>query len=193
MWNNPGKTITIYDIGLPALAKEAQLSAMLPRSILYGFESTGSWPYNRDIFTELDFAPASVTDRLFNPVTHAPCEESQPETPNPAAGSSQSMLSDNIEALDPLIPSTSTITTSTNSEIQIISETRTSSHGLTASASIVYVSPSEVYTFPKAKPRKVNQKKGKTLILTLTPARKEMALLKEQKENKEKIAHFKKR
>ena len=62
--SNPRKTVTIY--GIPAFVK-AQLSAMLPRNILSGFESTGTWPYNRDFFSEEDFAPAIATDRLFTP------------------------------------------------------------------------------------------------------------------------------
>ena len=75
MRSNPRKTITIYDI--PALIKEAQLSTMISRNILSGFESTGIWPYNRNIFTELDFMPASVTDRQCPSIN-----EAEQESPN---------------------------------------------------------------------------------------------------------------
>ena len=64
MRSNPGKNVTIYEI--PALVKKAQLAAMTPKNILSGFECTGTWPFNREIFTELDFAPAAVTDRLLS-------------------------------------------------------------------------------------------------------------------------------
>ena len=64
MRSNPGKSVTIYEI--PALVKKAQLAAMTPKNILSGFECTGTWPFNRKIFTELDFAPAAVTDRLLS-------------------------------------------------------------------------------------------------------------------------------
>ena len=64
MRSNPGKSVTIYEI--PALVKKAQLAAMTPKNILSGFECTGTWPFIRKIFTELDFAPAAVTDRLLS-------------------------------------------------------------------------------------------------------------------------------
>ena len=64
MRSNPGKNVTIYEI--PALVKKAQLAAMTPKNILSGFECTGTWSFNREIFTELDFAPAAVTDRLLS-------------------------------------------------------------------------------------------------------------------------------
>ena len=57
--SNPGKTVTIYDI--PELVKQAQNSAMTPTNIVSGFESTGIFPYNRDLFTDVDFAPAAIT------------------------------------------------------------------------------------------------------------------------------------
>ena len=58
----PGKTLTIYEV--LALAKEAQLCALVPRNILSEFKNTGTWPYNPDIFAEEDFAAATITDRL---------------------------------------------------------------------------------------------------------------------------------
>ena len=61
MRSNPGKTITIYEI--PAIVNDAHMSAMIPRNILSGFRSTGISPFNRDLFAELDFAPAATTDR----------------------------------------------------------------------------------------------------------------------------------
>ena len=46
-----------------SLVKEAQLSAMTTRNILSGFQHTGIFPFNRERFTEADFAPATLTDR----------------------------------------------------------------------------------------------------------------------------------
>ena len=45
---------------------------MLPKNILSSFESTGTWPYNRDVFSEENFAPAIATDRLFTPDNDIP-------------------------------------------------------------------------------------------------------------------------
>lgn len=61
MRNNPGKSMTIYD--LPGLAREALPLALAPNNVIKGFNCTGIEPFNRNIFTEDDFLPASVTDR----------------------------------------------------------------------------------------------------------------------------------
>ena len=61
MKNNPGKTMTIYD--LPAIVKTCWPQAATPTNITKGFEITGISPYNPHIFSETDFAPSSVTDR----------------------------------------------------------------------------------------------------------------------------------
>ena len=61
MVSNPGKTVTIYDI--PSIASEAQVNAMTHRNILSGFRSTGIYPFNRTLFTDIDFAAAEVTNR----------------------------------------------------------------------------------------------------------------------------------
>ncbi|GFR78800.1 transposase [Elysia marginata] len=58
---NPGKTAIIYDI--PEIANEAHSQAFTPRTISAGFMSTGIYPYNSELFTEVDFAPSEVTNR----------------------------------------------------------------------------------------------------------------------------------
>ena len=59
--SNPRKTVTIYEI--PSHIKEAQLSAMTTRNILSGFQNTGIFPFNRYIYTDADFAPATLKHR----------------------------------------------------------------------------------------------------------------------------------
>ena len=61
MRTNPGKSVTTYEV--PSLVTVAQMVAMTPQNILSRFCSTGSWPYNSQIFAEADFAPTFVTDR----------------------------------------------------------------------------------------------------------------------------------
>ncbi|XP_051963673.1 uncharacterized protein LOC127630237 isoform X2 [Xyrauchen texanus] len=58
---NPGQTITIYD--LPQLLNNILLLAASPLNVKKGFKSTGIWPLNPLIFKGEDFLPASVTDR----------------------------------------------------------------------------------------------------------------------------------
>lgn len=66
--------MTIYDI--PSIVRDALPKSVTPANILAGFRCTGIVPYNRDIFTDLDFAPSAVTDR---PEVSVQVDE---ETPN---------------------------------------------------------------------------------------------------------------
>jgi hypothetical protein len=65
MRSHPGKTMTIYDI--PGILATAMPVALTQYNIQAGFRTTGIVPFNQHLFTELDFAPAFVTDRP-NPV-----------------------------------------------------------------------------------------------------------------------------
>ncbi|XP_026826563.1 uncharacterized protein LOC113562203 [Ooceraea biroi] len=61
MRNNPGKTMTIHHI--PGIVREAFPLAVTDANAIAGFKCTGISPFNRNIFTPVDFAPAAVTDR----------------------------------------------------------------------------------------------------------------------------------
>lgn len=91
--------MTIYDI--PAIVKVSLPSAITRQNIMSGFAVTGIWPFNRNIFTDVDFAPSYVTDRPEiqqenhqpdqNVVSNAPMIENVVETgrtPTPTAGPS---------------------------------------------------------------------------------------------------------
>lgn len=65
MMRNPGKTFSIYDVA--GCVKEAHLKSMTPSNICNAFRATGIFPFNRDVFTDLDFAPSEVTDRQYEP------------------------------------------------------------------------------------------------------------------------------
>lgn len=41
----------------------ANLKSVTPENIIDGFKSTGIYPFNKNIFTDADFLPSSVTDR----------------------------------------------------------------------------------------------------------------------------------
>jgi hypothetical protein len=53
--------MSIYDI--PGIVASTMPLALTQLNIQAGFRKTGIYPYNWDLFTELDFAPAFVTDR----------------------------------------------------------------------------------------------------------------------------------
>ncbi len=71
MRNNPGKTMSIYDI--PGIVAIAYPLAAAPLNIQAGFKGAGVKPYNRDVFLDTEFAPSYVTDRpIQNPALPGP-------------------------------------------------------------------------------------------------------------------------
>lgn len=60
MVKNHGKTMTIYEI--PELVKQALPLAATPNNITAGFMVSGIYPFNPNIFTNIDFMPSYVTD-----------------------------------------------------------------------------------------------------------------------------------
>lgn len=67
MLQNPGKPVTIYEIA--RFIGHAYPRSMTPLNIAAAFTKCGIFPYNKDIFTNEDFMPSSVTDRPILAVT----------------------------------------------------------------------------------------------------------------------------
>lgn len=94
MRNNPGKTMTIYHI--PSVVGTAIPMALTPTNIQAGFRCTGIFPYNRNIFTALDYAPSYITDRpaplseISNEITFRP----EPRDIEPIPSTSRSVPCD---------------------------------------------------------------------------------------------------
>ena len=53
--------MTIYE--LPGVVGEAWNDSLVGRNITVGFRKAGIFPFNREVFSEADYAPSSVTDR----------------------------------------------------------------------------------------------------------------------------------
>lgn len=152
--SNPGKTVTIYDI--PSLVNEAQMSAVIPRNILSGFQSTGIFPFNRELFSDVDFAPAVTTDRVIE-IDQATEEGS---TSQPKSNEPEKQMQ-----TDPPVSETTCCTSPVTSP---------NLPGTSGS----YVSPAALLPIPKAQARKKTskgRKRGRTKILTDTPVRDEIA------------------
>lgn len=101
MMRNPGKTFSIYEVA--SCVKEAHMKAMTPANICAAFKATGIFPFNRDVFTDLDFAPSEVTDR---PIFEEQNENIRPLNPSsvvltsPCPGTSQLIRSNENDAHD---------------------------------------------------------------------------------------------
>ncbi|KAJ8346659.1 hypothetical protein SKAU_G00280600 [Synaphobranchus kaupii] len=59
MKTHPARTATIYD--LPGLVAQALPVSATPKNIMAGFQCSGIWPFNSEIFGDDDFPPSSVT------------------------------------------------------------------------------------------------------------------------------------
>ena len=60
MVNHPGGRISFYEIG--GLFASAYTRVASIDKAISGFRCTGCWPYNPDVFTDVDFAPSLVTE-----------------------------------------------------------------------------------------------------------------------------------
>lgn len=163
MRNNPGKTMTIYDI--PSIVKQCLPLALTQSNIVAGFICTGICPFNRDIFTELDFAPSYVTDRP------AP-DDTTPNTTEVVPEASTSRA-------DPPTPcSIDTLSASTSAQVPLASPTINNKYTTEVSEAdarpntpTATFSPEIVRPLPKAVPRKTGyrRKTRKSAIYTDTP------------------------
>lgn len=159
MRNNAGKTMSIYDI--PSLVRTALPMALSPVNIIKGFKASGVSPFNREIFTDADYAPSNVTDRPVdvNNTENIPPLINESEKTQPAQSTiEQTQPAQSIQQPRAITPQPST--------------------------SKAVFSPIAVLPVPKAGPRKTSntRKRRKATILTDTPEKNELE--KEQEKSK---------
>ena len=165
--------------------------ALTSTNIHSGFRKTGIFPFNRNLFTELDFAPSFVTVRP--PPENAIGVEvlmphSLPTVDQPLPLPSQA----EIQQRDILVPEeTVPGRRSINGQQSSPSRPCASAPALLSSGAIVF-SPEIVLPLPKALARKSNRgrKKRKSTIYTDTPEKNQIqkkheAKVKKQKEVKQ--------
>lgn len=157
--NNPGKTLTIYDI--PKIVTDSLPFAQTSINIINGFRKTGIFPYNAKVFAEDEFSPSFVTDRP------------EPETID-------------LEKVHPeqaVMSSTERNPTPCASTSEAEPEPGPSSKYNEIIGPIKVFSPEIVRPYPKAGPRKApktNRRKRKAAILTDTPEKNAL----EEQQNK---------
>ena len=165
---NAGKPVTIYQVA--ALAGLSFPRAFNPTNIMKGFKVSGFVPFNPNIFSDIDFMAANVTDRPMPPAI-----ENLPSNPSVlkdtenltlasiarlVSGQPHSVVTQNVNNTD--LPSTS----------QLVGQCLT---------------PEMVRPHPKAQPRKhINggRQRGKSRILTDTPEKNSIAENMKRRETK---------
>jgi len=104
MANNKGRPLGIYDV--PCLVAKAYPKDMTPENNTAGFNATGIFPYDRNIFPPDAFLPAQVTDRPDPTVTQQP--GSSPPVPAPETGTcapeTSSTVEPNVVPDPPVVP-----------------------------------------------------------------------------------------
>lgn len=162
--NNPGKTLTIYDI--PKIVADSLPFAQTSINIANGFRKTGIFPYNANIFTEDEFAPSFVTDRP------------EPETVELETDGPEQAVMSNTEPN----PTPSAATNQAEPEPG-------PSNKENEPVDLTHVfSPEIVRPYPKAGSRKAantNRRKRKSAILTDTPEKN--ALEEQQNKTRKKV------
>ncbi|XP_050305840.1 uncharacterized protein LOC126742984 [Anthonomus grandis grandis] len=172
MRNNPGKTMTIYNI--PAIAKEALPLASTPSNIQAGFKVSGIYPFNRHIFSEDEFLPSAVSDRTL--VIAHEVEEN---------GEAQIYLPPLLVTLEKTAEKTPN-----NDELEVVQPQVIEQPGPSTSIQKHRFSPEDdARPTPQAAERtgtRKGRKRGKSAIWTDTPNKQELELIHEQKIQKEK-------
>lgn len=197
MCNNPGKTMTIYD--LPGIVKDAFPCAFTMSNSTNSFMKAGLWPCNEDIFLDSDFTSSYVTDRP-DP-TIMPNEESlknsaTPDTDNPSTQTNPPPMGADVAPMNetnsslPTLDMDSTLITAIEKDLPdidislteiIVQLSREPIPGPSTSNDDAILNIENIRPLPKALPRSTvtNRKRTrKSAILTDTPEK--IALENEQ-------------
>ncbi|KAL3999369.1 nuclear receptor co-repressor 2 [Sarotherodon galilaeus] len=197
MRNNPGKTMSIYDI--PGIVAIAYPLAATPLNIQAGFRVAGIQPYNRNVFLEAEFAPSYVTDRpIPDPALPGPSTNSDlpgPSTTSALPGPSTTSALPGPSTTSALPgPSTNSalLGPSTNSELPSSSTISITSSPLpsTAITDSGLPTPEDIRPYPKAGHRKPSSKgrnRRKSAILTDTPVKQQLEKEKNKAEYSKKL------
>lgn len=207
MRSHPGKTMSIYDI--PGIVAAAIPLALTLSNIQAGFRKTGIYPYNRHLFTDLDFAPAFVTDRP-NPENTTEAEAipiqntstAGDKTPTLSPELNRTEQENNVNPETFAIPprhhsiiSIQDISPEPSTSTQLIPLLTNQPATLASSSAALVFSPESIRPFPTAPPRKTNRgrKTRKSTIYTDTPEKEEMRKEHENKIKRTKAKQVKKR
>lgn len=195
LFNNPGRAVTIYQIG--KLFRSAYLRGAVAQTAIKGFEKTGIYPFNSDVFPDHLFAPSETTERPMaveveeNPMEEQRDEELPDEERGNLSDKETEYLSDKENKTLPQNQSTLTsyapllVQVDVHEQPKIVDYQQPSTsqcHGQTF-MSPFSVSPKDVKPLPvQSGPRATNKydkRRGKTAIITSSPYKLEL----EQEEN----------
>lgn len=165
--------LTIYNI--PSLVREALPMAITPKNITAGFASTGIWPFNKNIFTEDDFAPSSVTDRPLEvdneEASKTISTSSTSKTVLTSEDNSSPIILDKVSTSEELISHTFQLTGT-------LTRPPVPAEKVQPPPPFKIITPEALRPFPKAdfskSSKKTSRARGKTAILTDSPEKNDL-------------------
>jgi len=185
MVRNPGQPASIYEIA--EFVEYAHRRAITPANIIAGFNKTGIYPFDRNVFSDEDFLSSAVTDRLAPDENGTPIYDSNvasDKTGTPAQTGTPTHDSDVTPARTGTPINDSNVTSAqirspicdsnatparTGTTIRDFDATP----ALTETPSLqTFLSPQQFRGYPKAGKRKASsngRQKGRSLIATDTP------------------------
>ena len=184
---NPGRPMNIYDVA--GNLWTSYPLAFTPKNIMAGFEVSGIYPMNPNIFRDDEFLSSFVTDRELLTESDNLRDASTSGTSTTDTNNKLSDLPNKSSEIESLLLDVISFENE-NAEANT-SEIVTSSpvqHSLPENQ-IVRFSPEDIRPYPKAAPRKTTggRKKGQTLILTDTPIKNQIQNdIREKRQKKDK-------
>lgn len=177
---HPGRVVTIVQVG--KLFNAAFQRAASVQTAVKGFEKTGIYPFNRNIFLDHLFAPAETTERPLVP-TEPQLPGSAPTAPTPQQSTTEARTSSDQSSISRPQQRTSSTVSGPLSAVQPLQTVRSSTSAFTVSPSLLMSPPQET---ERIKKKSNDKRRGKTVILTSSPYKKE--LQDEEEERKKRIS-----
>lgn len=183
-----GKPLTIYDIA--DLVGKAFPRAFTPTNIANGFKATGFHPLNENIFSDADFLAANVTDRPLPEEIPSQSDHLLPEQSS-AQTADNSRLQESPGQVN-LLPQEPYAQINAEKDQKLAQGSSEKAEKLSSvfktpekAEPSRLITPEMIRPHPKAAPRKGTQKgrqKGKSRILTDTPEKNAIEIVKKPKE-----------
>lgn len=181
---NPAKPISIYDIA--ELVGKAFPKAFSTSNILKGFEVSGLYPVNENIFGEHEFLTAFVTDRPLNENTATQPEEGRGEQNN--VKQPEEECGEREEEREQELQKIEGGATAPNTSVSPVPGCSRAVFQKSPPHAHIFITPEMLRPYPKAPARKSKggRPRGKSRILTDTPEKEAIAALKQRKNETEK-------
>lgn len=182
--NHPGSVVTVFQIS--QIFNESYMQACTPLNAINGFKKTGIFPYDPDVFTNIDFAAAEVTEQNEPQNDNAHEENDAAYEPNEDVTDENNVAYEqNGEANKKRIESNEQndiLPTTVMHSLASVSEPSTS-----RASSGFKILPNDIHPLPKMAQEQrssKSRKSGGTIILTSTPY-KDQLLEEQQKKEKQ--------